>query len=298
MSRRILVTGATGETGRYATDLLISQGFEIRALVHKVDERSEKLRARGAEVIVGDLLDFEAVRHATRGVDAAYFVYPIRPGLIDATAYFAQASKEAGLDGVVNMSQISAREDSKSHAARDHWIAERVFDWSGVPTVHIRPTFFAQWLTYPHNRKHILERSVISQPLGNGRHAPIAAEDQARFIAAILADPAPHKGKVYPLFGPIEMNQASIAEAVGQVIGRPVGYEPISIDAYRQRLESAGVMPPFLIQHLCAVAQDYQDGIFAGTDDIIGRVTGKPPMTVQEFVAAHIDLFRPVTAVH
>ncbi len=298
MSRRILVTGATGETGRYATDLLISQGFEIRALVHKVDERSEKLRARGAEVIVGDLLDFEAVRHATRGVDAAYFVYPIRPGLIDATAYFAQASKEAGLDGVVNMSQISARENSKSHAARDHWIAERVFDWSGVPTVHIRPTFFAQWLTYPHNRKHILERSVISQPLGNGRHAPIAAEDQARFIAAILADPAPHKGKVYPLFGPIEMNQASIAEAVGQVIGRPVGYEPISIDAYRQRLESAGVMPPFLIQHLCAVAQDYQDGIFAGTDNIIGRVTGKPPMTVQEFVAAHIDLFRPVTAVH
>ena len=298
MSRRILVTGATGETGRYATDLLISQGFEIRALVHKVDERSEKLRARGAEVIVGDLLDFEAVRHATRGVDAAYFVYPIRPGLIDATAYFAQASKEAGLDGVVNMSQISARENSKSHAARDHWIAERVFDWSGVPTVHIRPTFFAQWLTYPHNRKHILERGVISQPLGNGRHAPIAAEDQARFIAAILADPAPHKGKVYPLFGPIEMNQASIAEAVGQVIGRPVGYEPISIDAYRQRLESAGVMPPFLIQHLCAVAQDYQDGIFAGTDDIIGRVTGKPPMTVQEFVAAHIDLFRPVTAVH
>lgn len=298
MSRRILVTGATGETGRYATDLLISQGFEIRALVHKVDERSEKLRARGAEVIVGDLLDFEAVRHATRGVDAAYFVYPIRPGLIDATAYFAQASKEAGLNGVVNMSQISAREDSKSHAARDHWIAERVFDWSGVPTIHIRPTFFAQWLTYPHNRKHILERGVISQPLGNGRHAPIAAEDQARFIAAILADPAPHKGKVYPLFGPIEMNQASIAEAVGQVIGRPVGYEPISIDAYRQRLESAGVMPPFLIQHLCAVAQDYQDGIFAGTDDIIGRVTGKPPMTVQEFVAAHIDLFRPVTAVH
>ena len=29
MSRRILVTGATGETGRYTTDLLISQGFEI-----------------------------------------------------------------------------------------------------------------------------------------------------------------------------------------------------------------------------------------------------------------------------
>jgi uncharacterized protein YbjT (DUF2867 family) len=41
MSRRILVTGGTGETGRYTTDLLISQGFEVRALVHKADERSK-----------------------------------------------------------------------------------------------------------------------------------------------------------------------------------------------------------------------------------------------------------------
>jgi NAD(P)H dehydrogenase (quinone) len=257
MNHRILVTGATGETGRYTTELLIEKGFSVRALVHKVDERSERLKATGAEIVVGDLLDFDAVRGALKGANRAYFVHPIRPGLIDATAYFAQASKEAGLDGIVNMSQISARENSKSHAARDHWIAERVFDWSGVPVSHIRPTFFAQWLTYPHNRKHILERGVISQPLGNGRHAPIVAEDQARFIAAILADPAPHIGKTYPLFGPVEMDQAGIAAAVGEVIGRPITCEPISIESYRQRLEAAGVMPAFLIQHLCAVAQDY-----------------------------------------
>jgi uncharacterized protein YbjT (DUF2867 family) len=50
MSRRILVTGATGVTGRYTTELLISQGFEVRALVHKADERSDKLKNLGAEV--------------------------------------------------------------------------------------------------------------------------------------------------------------------------------------------------------------------------------------------------------
>jgi NAD(P)H dehydrogenase (quinone) len=295
-SRRILVTGATGETGGYTTDLLLEEGFAVRAFVHKADERSDKLKARGAEIVVGDLLELDDVRSALKDVNAAYFVYPIRPGLIDATAYFAQAAKDAGLDGIVNMSQISARYESKSHAARDHWIAERVFDWSGVPVTHIRPTFFAQWLTYPHSRKHILERGVISQPLGNGRHAPIAAEDQARLIAAILADPAPHKGQIYSLFGPVEMDQAGIAKAVGEVLGRPVDYEPITIEAYRLRLEGAGVMPPFLIQHLCAVAQDYQDGVFAGTDDVIGRVTGKPPMTVKEFVTTHINLFRPAEA--
>jgi NAD(P)H dehydrogenase (quinone) len=295
MSHRILVTGATGETGRYTTELLIRQGFSVRALAHNADERSERLKAAGAEIVLGDLLDYDAVRAAVKGVDRAYFVYPIRPGLIDATAYFAQASREAGLDAIVNMSQISAREDSKSHAARDHWIAERVFDWSGVPVSHIRPTFFAQWLTYPHNRKQIVEHGVISRPVGDGRHAPIAAEDQARFIAAVLADSAPHRGKTYPLFGPIEMDQAGIAAAVSEVLGRPVTYQRISIETYRHRLEALGMMPPFLIQHLCAVSQDCQDGIFAGSDDIIGRVTGKPPMTVQEFVASHIDLFQPAS---
>ncbi len=272
-SRRILVTAATGETGRYTTDLLLNEGFAVRAFVHRADERSDKLKARGAEIVVGDLLELDDVRSALKDVNAAYYIYPIRPGLIDATAYFAQAAKDAGLDGVVNMSQILARYESKSHAARDHWIAERVFDWPGVPVTHIRPTFFAQWLIYPHSRKHIpWSAAQISSPVGNGRHAPIAVEvtQALRSIAAILANPAAHKGQVYRLCGPIEMDQAAIAKAVGDVLDRQVDYEPITIDAYRKRLEDAGVMPPFLIQHLCAVAQDYQDGIFAGRDDVIG----------------------------
>ena len=60
--------------------------------------------------------------------------------MIDATAYFALAAKHARVAAVVNTSQISARYDSKSHAARDHWIAERVFDWSGIAVTHLRPT--------------------------------------------------------------------------------------------------------------------------------------------------------------
>ena len=42
------------------------------------------------------------------------------PGIIQATAYFAQAAKEAGVEAIVNMSQIIAREDANSRSARDH----------------------------------------------------------------------------------------------------------------------------------------------------------------------------------
>jgi len=157
----LLVTGATGKTGRYTVRHLLEKGHTVRAMVHKEDERSQTLRSWGAEIVVGDLLNHDDAIRATSDTSAAYFCYPVRPGLIQATAYFADAAKRAGLGIIVNMSQISAREDSKSHAARDHWIAERVFDWSGVATTHLRPTFFSQWLLYGSFRRTIVTLRII-----------------------------------------------------------------------------------------------------------------------------------------
>jgi NAD(P)H dehydrogenase (quinone) len=290
-----LVTGATGETGRYTVQRLLEKGHAVRALVHKEDERSEALRGTGAEVVVGDLLEHDDAIRATAGTSAAYFCYPVRPGLIQATAYFADAAKRADIKAVVNLSQISAREDSKSHAARDHWIAERVLDWSGVPVVHLRPTFFAQWLLYRFSRATIVEDGIIDLPYGEGRHAPIAAEDQARLIAAILAEPTSHLGKTYTLHGPTELGQAGIAAAVSEVLGRKISYRPLTIPQYHERLEKAG-LPEFMVQHFCAIALDYQTGIFSGEDKIIAEVTGQPPMTVQEFVTLHRNAFTAANA--
>jgi uncharacterized protein YbjT (DUF2867 family) len=112
------------------------------------------------------------------GIDSAYFLHPLAPGIVGAAAYFAQAAKEAGVTAIVNMSQISARRESTSHAAQDHWVSERVFDWSGVATTHLRPTFFADWLVYPHFAKEIWAKKKIEFPFRNGRHAPISTDDQ------------------------------------------------------------------------------------------------------------------------
>src|SRR5258707_15439838 len=145
---RFLVTGATGATGSGAATQLLDKGRRVRAFVHREDERSESLRRQGAEVVVGDLIDFDVVREALKGVNRAYFVYPIRPGLVQATAQFAQSAVEAGVGGGVNMSQVSARSDAKRHAARENWLPERGFDWAGRNVAHIPPTYFAEWLLY------------------------------------------------------------------------------------------------------------------------------------------------------
>ncbi|MEM5344224.1 NAD(P)H-binding protein [Paraburkholderia azotifigens] len=288
--RKFLITGATGKTGVHTIRHLLNDGHAVRAFVHCEDERSAALRAQGAEIVVGDLLEHDDVRRAMDGVTGAYLCYPVRPGFIQATSYFAEAAKRAGVEVVVEMSQISAREDSKSHAARDHWIAERVLDWSGVPTVHIRPTFFSEWLVFPWVRDQIVQEGKITLPYGDGRHAPIAGEDQARLIAAVLAQPSDHIGKTYPLLGPVEMNQREIADEMSEVLGRKITYSPSTIEQYRTHLERYD-LPEFIIQHFLAIAIDYQNGIFSGADGVIGEITGRAPQTVSDFVKAHRQAF-------
>lgn len=287
----ILVSGATGRTGGAAIHELLKMGKRVRAYVRSDDDRAAALRARGVEIAVGDFSNIDHIRAAMEGISAAYFLYPIVPGIISAAAYFAQAAQEAGVTAIVNMSQISARRESTSHAAQDHWISERVFDWSGVATTHLRPTFFADWLIYPHFAKEIWATKKIEFPFEQGRHAPISSEDQGRVIAHILANPASHAGKTYTLHGPVEMNHTEIAAAMSETLGATIDYAPTSVEQFKQKMENLYKFPPFLVQHLVEVAQHYREGIFQGTNDVIETITGTPALSVPAFIGKYRDAF-------
>lgn len=287
----ILISGATGRTGSGAIDELLKMGRRVRAYVRTDDQRAAALRQRGVDIAVGDFTDIDDIRAAMDGIKSAYFLHPIAPGIISAAAYFAQAAKEAGVTAIVNMSQISARRESASHAAQDHWISERVFDWSGVATTHLRPTFFADWLVYPHFAKEIWAKKKIEFPFANGRHAPIASDDQGRAIAHVLANPEGHAGKTYTLTGPVEMNHTEIAAVVSNVLGAKIEYAPTSIEEFKNKMENIYKFPPFLTQHLVEVAQNYRDGIFSGANDAVEKITGTPPLSVQQFIAQNRAVF-------
>lgn len=277
---RILVGGATGSTGRVATRLLLEKGFPVRAFVHKEDERSQKLQALGAEIFVGELLDFRAVRRAFEGIKRAYFVYPMRPGLVQATAHYAQAASEAKAEFIVNLSQWTSRPDALSDVALQHWLAERVFDWADTPVAHLRPTAFNEWLLYM--RAQIRE-GHYRVPFGpTGKFAPISAEDQGAVIAEILANPEGHAGQTYPLLGPVELTPPEIVEIVSKTLGKPVQYEQVSGEQWVEEVASAKI--PVLAQHISAIAEMHALGQMAGTSEWVEKITGRKPETVAAFV--------------
>jgi NAD(P)H dehydrogenase (quinone) len=278
-----LITGATGNTGAHTVRLLRERGLRVRALVHTLDDRAAGLRELGAEVVQGDLLDFPSLSAATSGVTAAYFNYPVAPGLVEATANFVQAASEAGVHAVVNMSQISARREATSNAARHHWLAERLLDRSALVTTHLRPTFFTFFLNMFWTRDN--DEGIYRLPFADGRFAPVDAADQAHVIAAILQNPDPHDRQVYPLVGPEELDWNGIAAKVQATLGIPVRYEPIDIPTFAADL-TAGGASPFFVQHISSVAQDYRDGIFAGENNLVEVIGGVKPITVEDYVAA------------
>jgi NAD(P)H dehydrogenase (quinone) len=283
-----LITGAGGSTGGKIAKLLLEHGRTVRAFVHTDDERAHALADAGAELVIGDLTRRDDVAKALEGIGSAYLVYPLKPGLLEATATFAEAAAEAQIAAIVNMSQVSAHRNSLSTAAQQHWIAERLLDRYPTPVTHIRPTFFAEWFFY--FGASIATDDVIRLPMANGRHAPIATAEQARVIAAILEHPEMHAGKTYPLFGPEEMDHYEIARVFSSALGRTITYEPIEISEFVDILRNLG-RSDYLIQHLSEVIQNYRGGQFAGTNDITQRIAQSESISLRQFILTNRQRF-------
>jgi len=63
-----LVTGATGYLGSHVVERPLERGHEVRALSRKTSDITH-LKATGAEIILGDIEDYDSLVPAVDGVD-------------------------------------------------------------------------------------------------------------------------------------------------------------------------------------------------------------------------------------
>lgn len=288
MSKNVLITGATGSTGRPAVRESIALGMTVRAMMRKKDARSEALEKLGAEMVVGDFFEINTLRDAMQGVEAASLCYPVAPGLIPATVNFGQAARETGIKLVLNMSQRSANRESTSDSCRDTFIAEEVLNWSGLPVIHLRPTMFLEWLLYPWALPYV-QKGIVRLPVGKARHSPVAGEDQGRAIAHLFKSPEGYVGTRINLSGPVEMNHEQMAAELSEALGRKFVFEDVSLDEYCETAAKMGI-PPYGINHFRGALTDYRNGRMGDADNNIEKITGRRAMTVGEFALAHADL--------
>jgi len=212
MANPILVTGAAGRVGavvgRTVTELLLKQGQAVRAMVRKEDERAQALRDKGAEVVVGDLLDLDSMHRVIAGCERMYFGLSVSDTYLAATVNTAAGGEVPRREGV---HQYVADDAFTDEHYRNHpparstsysWLAEQALSWSGLPVVHVRPTVFLEGFFLMLTSESVANSNLIRLPFGEGKTSPISADDVARVVAALLVNPQPHIGKIYELTGP------------------------------------------------------------------------------------------------
>ena len=293
----ILVTGAAGQlgaVGRTVAGLLLERGLPVRALVRREDDRAAALRAAGAEVVVGDLLEPADVYRVVSGSRRVYFGMSVSAGYLEATVTMAAVARELGVDALVNMSQMTVSEmdihnTTPSRQQRQHWLGEQALAWSGLPVVTVRPTIFLDTFL-PLAGTSVRDRGRIELPFGRGKTNPVAAADVARVVAAVLADPGPHLGRVYELTGPRSQDLHGIAREFSDALNREITYADIAPEDVGGGAERAG-LPEHVTQHLVTMGELHRAGRYDRLADGVERVTGRPAMGVREFVSLHADEF-------
>src|ERR1700756_4837672 len=291
MANPILVTGAAGRVGavgRTVTGLLLKQGKTVRAMVRNEDERAQALRDMGAEVVVGNLLDLDSMHRAIDGCETMYFGMSVSDTYLAATVNSAAVAKHHGVKAFINMSQMtlsqmSITETTPSPQHKLHWLAEQALNWSGLPVVLVRPTVFLEGFFLTLTPDSVRESDQIRLPFGEGKTSPVSAEDVARVIAALLANPQPHIGKIYHLTGPQSENIHFYAHEYSKALGRTITFQDIPVEPWRDGLLERG-LPVHLVNLLARMADLHRAERYDRMSDDVLTLKGKEPLGVQEFV--------------
>src|SRR3979411_698142 len=253
MTKPVLVTSAAGgrqgKTGRHVSEMLLARGIPVRAFVHTIDERSERLRALGAEIFEGDFLDIRSVQRAVQGVVSIYFAYPVQDGLLDATATMALAAREAGVSRLIDLEMFISSPDAPTPRMRQNYLSEQVFEWAGIGAAHIRATVFYENLRAL-SRLSLATQGTIRLPWGDiDTVIPlVAGEDVARVAAGLLTSTSVPAGSSYPVIGAV-ISLREIIATFGRVLGREVRYEEISDEEWRSGALARGVSQ-HAVEHL------------------------------------------------
>jgi uncharacterized protein YbjT (DUF2867 family) len=219
----ILIVGASGVLGGRIANLLLDAGKPVRAL-GRTPAKLEALRARGAEVVQGDLRDRASLDRACAGVRqvlttaAAFETRQMAQVDGQGNRNLVDAARAAGVAHFVFTSAHAARADSPVDFFRAKFAAEEYLRASGVPWTVLRPAAFME--RWGETIGGAIAGKGIATILGSGENPInfVSVEDVARVAVQVLDDPdAP--GRSVPIGGPENLSMEEVARIYERVLG-------------------------------------------------------------------------------
>src|SRR2546426_3404844 len=217
----ILVSGATGTTGKEIVLQMASLGITVKALVRDM-AKATPFRGKCVHVAVGDLNEPATLDEAFKAVDRALLLPANNTNQVEQERTFIDAAKRAGVQHIVKFSAIGADDrNSGSRFIRWHAEAEDYLEASGLAWTHLRPNMFMQNLLG--STPSIAGEGAFYSPLGDARVAHVDVRDIAAVAVKALTDRG-HEGKAYTITGPEALTYTEVAEKLTAALGKPVRY--------------------------------------------------------------------------
>ena len=281
----ILVTGATGNTGRAVVDALAGRGAPVRAMVRAEADRA-KLPA-GVPAVVADFDDLASIAAALEGADRAYLVTPSSERAEEQQRRFADLAAKAGVRHLVVLSQLASDENSPVRFLRYHAAVEQHVRDLGIPYTFLRPNLFFQGLLAFAGT--ISSQGRFYAPIGDATISAIDVRDIAD-VAAVTLTEAGHEGATYTLTGPASITHTQIAAALTAALGRDVTFTDVPPEAFADSLR--GILPPWQVDGLLEDYAHYRRGEAASVSSAVAEITGRPPRDIQQFARDYAPAFK------
>lgn len=267
----ILVTGATGKSGRRVVSRLRAAGHRVRAA------------SRGGEHHF-DWSDDTTWDAALTGASSVYIVQ------LDGTRLvrpFVARAKRLGVRRVVLASGRGI--DDPDYAPDPTGVRDALLDSeaavrdSGLEWTISRPGWFAQNFSEGFFADAV-RTGRLRLPVGDGGASFVDAHDIAAVVAAALTRDG-HSGRIYELSGPTVVTLAEAAAEIAATTGRDIRYVPISEAEYLAELEGQG-LPPAEAAMYAGMLKPLRDNTDAYLSDGVERALGRPARSFAEFAAS------------
>ncbi|CAM3504202.1 SDR family oxidoreductase [Occultella aeris] len=285
----IAVTGATGHLGRLIVEALLDRGVEPSQVVAAVrtPANAGDLADRGVGVREADYDRPETLAPALDGVDVLVLVSGSEVGQrVRQHGAVIDAAKAAGVRHLLYTSILHA-DTTPVLLAPEHKATEELIAAAGIPATFLRNGWYTE--NYVANLDQARERGEILGSVGDGRVASATRADfaEAAAAAAINAAANPAQEAVYELSGDEAWDYARLADAVGQVIGRPVSYRNVTTTEHEAILTGAG-LDTGTASFVAGLDANIRDGLLAETSGDLARLIGRPTTPLLDGLTAAV----------
>jgi len=287
----ILVTGASGTVGGAVLEEVRRAGKPFKAM-YRSQEDAARVPA-GMATVAADFAEKESLRRALRDVQSVFLVCAPIPDLVQLESNVIDACLESGVKHVVLNSALGAGDYPKSFPSWHRKVEDKL-KASGLGYTIFRPNSFMQNIL-AYNAPSIRAQSAFYAAMGKARISYLDVRDLAAVMAKALASPGEYAEKIIELNGPEAVTNAELAERISRVAGRPVQFVDIPEAAQRKAMLDLG-MPVWQVDALLDLQRYYTGGQGGEVTDVLPRLLGRPPKSLNEFLDEFKDSFRSQAA--